>query len=298
MNVLIIGASGLLGGNCLKVFGNDNKYNVTGTYFSFSVDGVRYYNTLDANDTENFDIDNFKPELIIHTGALTHVDLCEKEPEKSYEQTVISTKNMINLANFHKAQLVFISTDYVFDGSYGPYPETAQTNPVNIYGKHKLEAEKMVLDEMDNALIIRITNVYGDEVRGKNFVARIMKTAMEKQALELKLPVDQYATPTNAYDIAKAILELNRLNKKGIYHIASTDYMNRVQLAQKVLSYFPQHNINVIPVSTEELNQTAERPLQSGLKSKKFLDEFKTFEFSNLDNYLQKSLNKIAGKII
>src|SRR6185312_864631 len=100
------------------------------------------------------------------------------------------------------------------------------------------------------------------------------------------LPVDQYATPVNALDVAKALHVLIKDNKSGVYNIASTDFLNRVQLAQKVMNHFPINEVSIVAKKTSELNQAAPRPLMGGLKSEKFLSEYPYFYFSSVDEYL------------
>ena len=286
MKVFIVGASGLVGSNCQKHF-TEQGWEVKGSYFSFATENTVFYDTLDPHNPNNFDIIGFAPDVIVHCGALTHVDLCETNPEDSYSKTVMSTVNVISLAKECKAKLVYISTDYVFDGKDGPYTEDAPVNPVSVYGRHKLEAEQQCLTEIKNTLVLRVTNVYGDEARGKNFVARIVSQCQNNQALTLKLPYDQFASPTNAFDIARAMFVLLRDNKDGIYHIGSTDYMNRVELALRVLQYFPTAQYDLIAVSTEELKQPAARPLRGGFVRMKFSSEYPDFLFSNVDDYLK-----------
>jgi dTDP-4-dehydrorhamnose reductase len=201
------------------------------------------------------------------------VDLCESKQEDSYRQTVQSTLNLIQIAKECKARLVYISTDYVFDGVHGPYREDDEVNPLSVYAHHKLEAEQSVLKEISDALVLRVTNVYGNEIRGKNFIARIIDQCVRKQKLILKLPYDQYASPANARDIARAMFVLLRDGKKGIYHIGSTDYLNRVELALRVLHYFPDADYELIPMSTAALNQPAARPLLGGFVKMKFSNE-------------------------
>lgn len=182
--------------------------------------------------------------------------------------------------------MVYISTDYVFDGKNGPYTEDASVNPISVYGRHKLEAEQMVLKEIPGALVLRITNVYGDEARGKNFIARIVQQCEEGKELTLKLPYDQFASPTNAWDIARAMFVLLRDGKSGIYHTGSTDFMNRVELALTVLKHFPDAKYQLIPLDTASLQQPAARPLIGGFVCMKFRKEYPEFLFSNVDDYL------------
>ena len=294
MKVFISGASGLVGSNCLKHF-TEMGWETVGSYFSFETDDTKFYDTLNPDHPMNFDVQAFKPDVIVHCGALTHVDYCEANEQESYEKTVQSTINLIALAKTCNARMVYISTDYVFDGVHGPYREDAPVSPLSVYARHKLEAEQKVLVEVDNALVLRVTNVYGDELRGKNFIARIIDQCVNNQKLTLKLPYDQYASPANAWDIARCMYLLLRDGKGGIYHIGGTDYVNRVELALRVLSYFPDSEYDLITVSTAELRQPAARPLLGGFVKMKFSNEYPHFLFGNIDSYMKQVLCKIEA---
>jgi dTDP-4-dehydrorhamnose reductase len=289
MKVFIAGASGLVGGNCLKHF-DEQGWEVRGSYFSYASEGTVFYNTLEPDHKDNFDILSFTPDVIVHCGAMTHVDYCETHEQESYQQTVQSTINLLAVAKMCSARFVYISTDYVFDGKNGPYTEDAPVNPLSVYARHKLEAEQLALNELPGTLVLRVTNVYGNEVRGKNFIARIVEQCRNNQKLTLKLPYDQYATPANAWDIARAMFVLLRDGKKGVYHISSSDFLNRVELALRVLQYFPNAQYDLIPISTEELQQPAKRPLVGGFVKTKFSSEYPEFLFSNVDDYMKEQL--------
>lgn len=291
MKVFISGASGLLGGNCLRVF-KTLGWEVVGSHFSYPTPDTVFYDTLNPDSSANFDLIAFQPDVIVHCGALTHVDYCELHQQESYEKTVNSTRALLQMAKRLKARIVFISTDYVFDGASGPYREGVRANPLNIYGLHKLEAEGLVQASMIPYLILRITNVYGDEHRNKNFVSRIVTQCQEGQKLSLKLPYDQFASPTNAHDIARALACLLKDDRQGVYHIGGSDYMNRVTLALKVLQYFPDAAYALETFSTAILNQPAQRPLYGGFISARFLSEYPDFVFGTLDTYLR----KVAGQ--
>lgn len=292
MNVLIIGASGLVGGNCMNYFAAKSDWKIAGTYFSYEAKNTLFFDTLDLNNPKNFDIKSFQPDVILHCGALTHVDYCEDHEEESYEKTVQSTKNIIELCKKYTSKMVFISTDYIFDGKNGPYLEDAATNALSVYGQHKLEAENLVRENINNHLILRITNVYGDEERGKNFIARVVEQIVEGKKLTLKVPNDQYATPINAHDIARSLFLLLSDEKTGIYNIASTDFMSRVQLCLRILHHFPKAEYDLFPLSTAELNQKADRPLMGGLINQKFMLEYPHFTFSTVDDYISKQSAK------
>lgn len=289
MKIFIAGASGLVGSNCIQHF-SQQGWTVKGSYFSYPTEGTVFYNTLEPEHPDNFDIKAWQPDVIVHCGALTHVDYCETHETESYEKTVQSTINLAAVAKACNARMVYISTDYVFDGKEGPYREDAPLNPLSVYARHKLEAEQLALREVPGTLVLRVTNVYGNEERGKNFIARIIEQCKNGQKLTLKLPYDQFACPTNAFDIARAMFVLLRDGKTGIYHIGSTDYMNRVALALRVLQYFPQAEYDLVPMNTAELNQPADRPLLGGFVTAKFSAEYPEFHFSNVDDFMKASI--------
>src|ERR1700744_652237 len=132
MKIFISGASGLVGSNCLKHF-TEQGWEAAGSYYSYKTDDTVFYDTLNPEHADNFNVVGFAPDVIVHCGALTHVDYCETHIEESYEKTVQSTINLIKLAKSCNSRMVYISTDYVFDGKDGPYKENAPVNPLSVY---------------------------------------------------------------------------------------------------------------------------------------------------------------------
>ena len=286
MRIFISGASGLVGSNCLSWFIKQDA-DAIGSYFSYQTSNTVFFDTLHLDNSNNFNLNEFQAQIIVHCGALTHVDYCEDHVEESYEKTVVSTRNLLQLAEKYQAKLVYLSTDYVFDGEQGPYVETDAVNPLSIYAKHKLEAEREVMLHHPDHLVLRITNVYGHEARNKNFVSRIIEQCQNNQALTLKLPKDQYATPVNALDVAKAMWLLLHDNRSGVFHIASTDFMNRVELAMTVLRHFPTAQYTLEVLTTDEMKQPAKRPLRGGLVKSRFSDLYPEFIFSTVDSFVR-----------
>ena len=287
MKFFVIGASGLVGGNFITHL-TAQGHEVVGTHNSLEKPNTVFFDAIDINSPDNFDVDGFNPDVIVHCAALAHVDYCEENVQESYDKTVQSAINVIDMCKRSNATIIYTSTDYVFDGVAGPYVETDTLNALSIYGKHKLEVEQLIQKELpNNGIILRICGVYGDEIRGKNFITRIIKDVKDDREWTMKLPQDQYATPVWAMDVAKTSTILAVDGKSGIYHIGSTDFMNRVQLADKVLSYLPKHRCTVIGEWTKNLGQAAARPLMSGHISSKFLSEYPTYKFSNVDDYMR-----------
>lgn len=289
MKVLVIGASGLVGSHCLKYF-KEKDVEVIGTYRNFKTEGTYFFDPLEENCFGFLEKINFKPELIVHCGALTNVDYCEEHQEESENLTLTSTKVIADYCKKNSTRLVYISTDYVFDGLNGPYSEDEKTNPINVYGKHKLEAE-WVAEKIESCIIARITNVYGEEERSKNFIAYLLSVIHSGMEKNFNLPFDQFATPIYAGDIARMIYLLVMDDKKGVYHLASTDYYNRYQLAKKVKSYFMNaSHLLLEPISTQSLQQKAKRPLNGGLLNIKFTREYPQFEYTNVDAFILKNI--------
>ena len=286
MKTLIIGASGLVGSNTLQYF-QSKKWNVIGTHFSYNTDHTVFFDTLSPNNEDNFSIRNFQPDVIIHCGALTHVDYCEEHPEESYEKTVQSTINLLKIAQEMSSKFVYISTDYVFDGEDGPYQEDAAVNPLSVYGKHKLEAEQLVQNSGLEHLIVRVAKVFGHEEREKNFVARMAKTIEETGKLKWNGFTDQYTTAIHAADIAKALFLLLRDEKTGIYHLGYGEYFNAYEMTKKIADMYPHAEADIQPITKADFQQAADRPPHGGLKNNKFLSEYPDFQFTNIEDYLK-----------
>lgn len=289
MNIFVVGASGLVGSHCTEVFQNNNWLTL-GTHLNYPTSETVHFDPLIDNLKEFFSVHNFTPDAIVHCAALTNVDFCENNVETSHNATVLSTTKIVEFCREAEIPLAYISTDYVFDGKQGPYSEDASVNPLNVYGAHKLEAERLV-SSLKRSLILRITNVYGEEIRSKNFIARLMEDLVQQPEKTLNLPYDQFATPIYAGDIAEMVFLLLKDKKNGLYHLGSSDYYSRYHLAVKVSSYFEKNkSVKFNPVQTINANQAAVRPLNGGLLNNKFLNEYPNFSLTNVDSYILKSL--------
>ncbi|MDI9363518.1 MAG: SDR family oxidoreductase [Flavobacterium sp.] len=291
MKILIVGASGLVGSHCYKFF-TSKGFETLGTHVNFSTEYTIHFNPSESQFEINVCLSGFKPNVIVHCGALTNVDYCETNEEDSYISTVQSVINLVGYCKVNNCKLIYLSTDYVFDGQKGPYTEDADVNPINIYGKHKLIAEQHV-STLNNFIIARITNVYGEEARAKNFIERLLIWLTTNEKKVLNLPYDQFATPVYAGDIAKMLFNLLVDNKNGIYHLSSTDYCTRFQLAARVKGYFPNNeSVQIASSSTHSLKQPAKRPLFGGMLSNKFIKEYPDFLFTSVDKYISDYIKK------
>lgn len=287
MKVLVIGASGLVGGECLRIFSAEPGFQVAGTYFSFPLPSLHHINTLQPDALDWWADKHFLPDVLIQCGALTHVDRCEQCPDESFHLTVQAHRNILAYCKRNGIRMVVFSTDYVFDGRSGPYREEDSVHPLSVYGRHKLMVEEETLEADPRHLVLRITNVYGREIRGKNFVARLLSQIKENKHITLRLPVDQYSTPTCAADIAAATLFLVKGEHSGLFHIAGTDFMNRVELALTVLRLCGFTNYDLEALPTHKLGQPAPRPLFGGLIAHKFKELFPQFIFTSIAEFVK-----------
>ena len=158
--LLITGGSGLLGSNIAKLA--TSKFDVHATYNENEVNmkNVHFFGIDLTRKEQLAKIEKIKPDFIIHCAALTDVDDCEGNPDKAYNQNVLTSINVASIARKIGAYLIHISTDSVFDGTKGNYKEDDTPNPINVYGKTKLEAEQKVTSIQPDSCIVR-TNIYG-----------------------------------------------------------------------------------------------------------------------------------------
>lgn len=260
MNALIIGASGLVGGALRQVFPH-----AIGTYFRSPASGLR---PLDITDTAavNALVAEVAPELILLPAAQPNVDRCETESAESERVNVEGTRHVAEAAARHHARLVYFSTDYVFDGQAGPYAPDATPAPINVYGRHKLAAERVVRETVADHLIVRACGVYGYQAAGKNFVMALARLAAAGE--RMRVPSDQWGTPTLTENLAAAVHELALSDHRGIVHPVGPDYLTRIDFARLAAGVFGYDPGFLQPVTTPELKQPAARPLRGGLDNR------------------------------
>jgi len=268
-NILITGASGQLGNSVLKqLYG---KYELLATDINTNKLNIPF-EVLDITNLEQIKstLANFNPDVIINLAAFTDVDGCELNPDKAY---LLNAKSVEMLSNNFDGQFIQISTDYVFDGYNGPYNEGDNTNPLSIYGKTKLEAEKILQDNINNWCILR-TNVLFDYYY--NTEASFIKWIIDslKANKSINVVADQWNNPTWTQNLAEISELVINKNVTGLYNYGGADYLNRFEFAQVITDIFNLDKTLISPISTKSLNQAAPRPLKGGLKIEKIEKEF------------------------
>lgn len=259
MKYLITGGTGQLGHDIVKEL--------------ISRGGLNYLapTTKEMNITNKDEVEKvilgYKPDIIFHCAAYTAVDKAEEDRENCYNVNVNGTKNIVEVAKRINAKVVYISTDYVFDGTKKTEYETEDiTNPINYYGYTKLLGEKEV-QQLNDYLIVRISWVFGEN--GKNFVKTMLNLAETKT--ELSIVSDQIGSPTYTKDLSKLLLDMIENNKKGLFFATNEDFCSWYEFAEYI---FKINNINIKlnKVLTKDYKTLAKRPLNSKL-SKNKLDE-------------------------
>ena len=221
-------------------------------------------------DLPTFDLTKFsceeevasaRPDLVIHAAAYTDVDGAEYQPDLAMAVNAQGTEWVARGAARAKARLIYISTDYVFDGlKLTPYLESDLANPLNQYGKSKLEGERRALDLCPDSLVVRTSWLYG--THGKNFVKTMMRLAVEQP--DLRVVADQRGSPTNAADLAQVLARMLRVNIRGIVHATGTGDCTWYELASAIVSVMGRQT-PIHPITTAEAGRRATRPRYSVL---------------------------------
>ncbi len=197
-----------------------------------------------------------KAEVVIHAAAFTDVDGAEREPDVAMAVNALGTERVARAAAELGARLIYLSTDYVFDGlKSSPYTETDEPNPINAYGRSKLEGERLALEHCPNTLVVRTSWLYG--ASGKNFVKTIIRLAREQAAL--RVVGDQRGCPTHAGDLATALARVLHLDLRGVAHAAGSGDCSWFEFACAIVAQMGLP-VTVQAISTAETRRDAPRP--------------------------------------
>lgn len=281
MRVLVTGANGQLGfdvvnrleASRIEYLGTDKK-------------------TLDLTNEQQVKmvILTYLPDVVIHCAAYTAVDKAEDEKDLCYAVNVLGTRYVAEACKEINAKMVYISTDYVFDGKGSkPISVTDEPNPINYYGKTKLEGELEVQKLLEKYFIVRVSWLYG--VNGNNFVKTMLKLGKEKR--KIYVVGDQYGSPTNTHDLAALLIEMIYTQKYSIYHVTNEGFCSWYQFACEIFR-IAKMDVSVYEILTEEYPTRAKRPKNSRLSKDKLdavgfkrLPSFK----SSIEKFLESQSN-------
>lgn len=258
--ILVTGANGQLG-QCLQ------KISKKFQEFEFVFAGSQDLDITDKAKIKNFFNEN-NPDFCINTAAYTAVDLAETDVEKAFLVNADGTENLAEACVEHNVGFIHISTDYVFDGEKKSqsYKEDDKTNPVGVYGASKLTGEKLAIEKNPLSVIIRTSWVYSEF--GKNFVKTMLNLFSQKD--ELNIVADQFGQPTNANDLAEAIMEIVKSEKwvPGIFNYSNSGKISWFDFAVEIAE-LSKSKIKLNPIETSQYPTPAKRPKNSTLDLEK-----------------------------
>ena len=249
MRVLVTGSRGMLGTDVMTLFQQ--------THDVFGLD-LHNGNILDAAQVDAI-VAQFRPDAIIHAAAYTNVDQAEADEAGAIALNETGTKHVALAAKAHGAKLVYISTDYVFDGTKRtPYLVSDEPHPLGVYGRSKWLGERQAQAILDPSrwLLVRTAWLYG--LRGKNFVETILRLAQQQNPL--RVVNDQTGAPTYTQDLARGLLALLEHHASGIVHLTNSGQCTWHEFARTILDAAGLAQVEIEPITTAELRRAAPRP--------------------------------------
>lgn len=266
MRIFITGGSGLAGSKLAEMALARGEQVYSGYAHNQPPYGREVkFDLLDANGIRDI-IERMRPDVIVHSAALTDVDRCEREKDLAYKINVEGTRAIAEAARKAGSYLVYISTDYVFDGQRGLYREEEETNPVSYYGLSKLLGEQFCLNQ---GCIARTCVIYGSRpASGKVNFALWLLNAL-KSGKEARVVTDQFITPTLNSNLAAMVLEAADRHLSGIYHLSGASRVSRYDFACELARAFDLDRQLIIPSQMSDIGWLANRPMDSSLDTSK-----------------------------
>lgn len=267
--ILITGSNGLLGQKLVELLVSKAHIETIATArgenrLPFSK-GYRYIE-MDITSPEAVDqvFDTERPHVVIHTAAMTNVDQCELEKDACWKLNVTATETLVAACAKYQIFLEHVSTDFIFDGTSGPYREEDIPNPISFYGWSKYAAEKIVKASDIEWAIARTVLVYGiaHDMSRSNIILWVKKSLEEGKAI--KVVTDQFRTPTLAEDLALGCFLIADQEARGIYHISGKDFLTPYQMALATADYFGLDASLISPTDASTFTQPARRPPRTG----------------------------------
>jgi len=265
MKLFVTGASGLLGTRLCELAIKKN-YKVYSAYSQHKpLYGTPFKLDIFDKKADEEILEKIKPDAVVHAAALSDVDKCEKEKDLAWKVNAEATAEIARLCVRHDAFLVYVSTDYIFNGEKGSYKETDKPAPINHYGFTKLKGEEFVKESNAEYCIARSSVIYGAiPAAGKaNFALWLMDKLKRKE--EAKIVTDQWNSPTLNTNLAEMILEIVERKITGTFHLAGATRLSRYEFAKSIAEKFSLVTTFIKPVSSEAMQWVAERPQDSSL---------------------------------
>jgi dTDP-4-dehydrorhamnose reductase len=262
--LLVTGISSFLGKE-LALF-PQKEWGISGLYYNNKVEHPNVECLLcDIADEESLNkiLKKIKPDVVIHFAALSNPNYCELHPEKSFQVNVVASSKLATLCNSFQIPMIFTSTDLVFDGENAPYVETDILQPMMVYGKHKAEAEKLVLKNCEKAIIARLPVMYGNGGFMKNWIKTL------KNDGTISAFTDEYRSMMSATSAIEGLFLLLNQKAKGVWHLGGKEKISRYDFAIKMVKVFNLPGEKINPVLRKEVKMPAARPADVSMNSSK-----------------------------
>jgi dTDP-4-dehydrorhamnose reductase len=269
LRLLITGASGLYGSKLAKLATERNHKVFSGYSQNQTYSGIPLQFDISNRNSTRRAFKEAKPEIVVHAAALTDVDKCETNKGLAWRINVEGTRNISEEAQQSGAFLIFVSTDYVFNGEKGRYKETDTPDPINYYGITKLKGEELVKETIEEYCIARASVIYGSTpAAGKiNFALWLINKLKNNE--QAKIVTDQWNSPTLNTNMAEMTTEIIERKLTGIYHISGATRISRYDFAKQVAKKFKLTPNLIKPIPSAEFTWVARRPKDSSLGTSK-----------------------------
>src|SRR6478735_6166063 len=276
--ILITGANGLLGQKLVSLLQEkkDFSFLATGRGESRLGDSSVSWESMDITSKTDVlkVVQEYRPDIIIHTAAMTNVDQCEQDQEGCVKQNINATQYITEAAEKVNAFLLHLSTDFIFDGTKGPLTEDEVPNPISFYGKSKLEAEKIVMKSKVRWAIARTVLVFGivKDMSRSNIILWVKKSLEDKK--QINVVDDQWRTPTLAEDLAMGCYLIAKKEAEGVYNISGEEMLTPYDMAMATVDFFKLDPQYITRSDSTLFTQPAKRPPRTGFiidKAKKEL---------------------------
>lgn len=259
MKVLVTGAAGQLGYDVIREL---NKRNIE----AIAADRAEF-DLTDFKQVRDF-VNTHRPDTVVHCAAYTAVDRAEEDAEACYQVNVIGTQNLVKACKPLAVKFVYISTDYVFDGTKEtPYEVGDAIHPLSVYGITKAEGEKCVREGIAGHFILRTSWVFGKN--GNNFVKTMLRLGKEKE--QLKVVCDQIGSPTYTPDLARLICDMLPTERFGTYFATNEGFCSWADFASAIMQQSGSSTV-IVPIPSSEYPAKATRPLNSRLSKQALVD--------------------------
>jgi dTDP-4-dehydrorhamnose reductase len=267
--ILITGSNGLLGQKLVELLITQPSIETYATAKGenrLPFQNGYHYLEMDISNASQVEqiVAAIRPDVIIHTAAMTNVDQCEMEKEACWKLNVTAVETLVDVCRKYDVFLEHLSTDFIFDGRSGPYSEEDLPNPISFYGWSKYAAEKVVINSGIRFAITRTVLVYGTahDMSRSNIILWVKKSLEAGKTIQVV--TDQHRTPTLAEDLALGCYLIAQKEAEGIFHISGKDFLTPFEMAILAAEYFDLDKSLISPTDASAFTQPARRPPRTG----------------------------------